>query len=54
MSIDIQSIYLIFVTDQTPDSRSICMNMHALNFAKCASSFKLAIGVYNYATFRYK
>ena len=52
MSNDIQSIYLMFVTDQTPDRRSICMNMHALNFTKYASSFKL--GVYNNATFRYK
>ena len=46
MSIDMLSIYLMLFTDQTPDRRS------ALNPTKYASSFKL--GVYNYATFRYK
>ena len=52
MSIDMLSIYLMFVTDQTPDRSEEYLHEHALNFTKYASSFKL--GVYNYTTFRYK
>ena len=42
----------MLVNDQTPDRSEEYLHEHALNFTKYASSVKL--GVYNYATIRYK
>ena len=43
MSIDIQSIYLMLVNDQTPDRSEEYLHEHALNFTKYALSFKLGV-----------